>query len=283
MAPPPTIFDRPLVARRLSRRAADDFVTTLVVEDLAERLLTVNRVFEQALIMGPDPSLLPREGISGTGRFSFERVSTLVERAGIPLADPELLVLPRTRYDLIVSLLDLQVVNDVPGFLARLRAHLKEDGLLLAAALGGDTLTELRQAFLTADSEILGGAAARVAPFVPLSDVGGLLQRAGFALPVADVETHVVRYAHPVALMQELKGLGASNPLADRPSQLATPRLIGTAAAAYAELAGDPDGRVRATLEIVWFSGWNPSEDQPKPLRPGSAEISLAKVLGKRG
>jgi hypothetical protein len=282
MATPPKIFDRELVARRLSRRTAVDFVTALVVEDLAERLLTITRNFEQPMIMGPDASLLPVEGISATGRFAFERVSTLVEREGIPLVDPEMLALPRTGYDLIVSLLDLQVVNDVPGFLARLKVHLREDGLLLAAALGGDTLTELRQAFLAADAEVLGGAAARVAPFVPLSDVGGLLQRAGFALPVADVESHVVRYADALALMRELRGLGASNPLADRPGRLATPRLLGAAAASYAELAGDPDGRVRATLEIVWFSGWNPSESQPKPLKPGSAEVSLAKVLGKR-
>jgi hypothetical protein len=233
--------------------------------------------------MGPDAAPLPVSGITATGRFVFDRVSTLLDCEGIPLVDPEMLALPRTGYDLIVSLLDLQVVNDVPGFLARLRAHLREDGLLLAAAIGGDTLTELRQAFLAADAEVLGGAAARVAPFVPLSDVGGLLQRAGFALPVADVENHIVRYSDALALMRELKALGASNPLADRPSRLATPRLLGTASAAYSGLASDPDGRVRATLEIVWFSGWNPHESQPKPLRPGSAEVSLTQVLGRKG
>ena len=201
---------------------------------------------------------------------------------GIPLVDPEDLYLPRQRYDLIVSLLDLEVVNDVPGFLARARAHLRADGLFLAATLGGDTLTELRQAFLEADATILGGAAARVAPFIPPGEGGGLIQRAGLALPVADVETHIVRYASPLALMRELKALGASNPLADRPDRMATKTLIAAASAAYERIAGDADGRVRATLEILWLSGWAPHESQQQPLKPGSAEVSLTKVLGKK-
>ena len=262
MAQPPKTFDRDLVARRLARRpGGEDFVTRLVLDDLEERLQIVTRSFERALIMAPDAALLPERGNSGNGSFAFER---------------------RTGYDLIVSLFDLQLINDVPGFLARVRAHLLPDGLFLAAALGGDSLTELRQAFLAADAEVSGGAYARVAPLIPLRDAGGLLQRAGFALPVADVETHVVRYASPLALMQELKALGAQNPLADRPAQLATPRLLAAAAAHYAEIAADPDGRVRATLEIVWMSGWAPHESQQQPLQPGSARVSLSKVLGNK-
>ena len=150
----------------------------------------------------------------------------MVATPGVPLVDPEALDLPRRGYDLIVSIFDLDVVNDVPGFLARARAHLRGDGLFLAAAIGGDSLTELREAFLSADAEVGGGAFLRVAPFIPLSEAGGLLQRAGLALPVTDVETHTVRYETPLRLMRELKALGASNPLADRPHKLATPALI---------------------------------------------------------
>ena len=273
----PKVFDRPLIGRHLRRRPQghDDFVTRLVLADLEERLGTVTRDFEQALIMSPDASVLPATGRSANGPFQYERVSTVLPQT----VDPEALDLPRRGYDLIVSIFDLDVVDDVPGFLARVRAHLRGDGLFLAAAIGGDSLTELREAFLTADAEVSGGAFLRVAPFIPLSDAAGLLQRAGFALPVSDVETHTVRYETPLSLMRELKALGASNPLADRPHKMATLSLIRAASAAYEALAADSDGRVRATLEIVWMSGWAPHESQQKPLKPGSAEISLAKVL----
>jgi len=283
MALPPKVFDRTLIAEHLSRRPAepDDFVTQLALDDLASRLITVARDFEQALIMAPDGARLPLMGRSASGAFAFERVSTVLGSPDAPLVDPEALVLPRQGYDLIVSLFDLQVINDVPGFLSRIRAHLKPDGLMIAAALGGDSLTELRQAFLRADAETSGGAFARVAPFIPLADAGGLLQRSGYALPVTDLETYPIRYGDLLRLMRELKGLGAQNPLADRPGRMATRTLIAAANAAYAELAGDPDGRVRATLEIIWLSGWAPHENQQKPLRPGSATVRLKDVLGK--
>ena len=280
MAQPPRIFDRDLIAVHLARRPADrdDFVLKLVVDDLAERLAAVSRSFRQALILAPDAREVPAHGESASGPFTFERLSTL----GGEL-DAEALTLPRTGYDLIVSLFDLQIVDDVPGFLSRIRAHLAADGLFLAAALGGDSLTELRRAFLTADSERSSGAYARIAPFIPLSDVGGLLQRVGFALPVSDVEVHTIRYASPLSLMRELKALGASNPLADRPAQMMTASRLAAASAAYEAMATDPDGRIRATLEIVWMSGWAPHESQQKPLKPGSAEVSLTQVLGRKG
>jgi hypothetical protein len=283
MALPPKVFDRTLIAEHLSRRPAepDDFVTQLALDDLASRLITVARDFERALIMAPDGARLPLMGRSASGAFAFERVSTVLGSPDAPLVDPEALLLPRQGYDLIVSLFDLQVINDVPGFLSRIRAHLKPDGLMIAAALGGDSLTELRQAFLRADAETSGGAFARVAPFIPLADAGGLLQRSGYALPVTDLETYPIRYGDLLRLMRELKGLGAQNPLADRPGRMATRTLMSAANAAYAELAGDPDGRVRATLEIIWLSGWAPHENQQKPLRPGSATVRLKDVLGK--
>lgn len=280
----PLVFDHELIARHFARRPADadDFVTRLALDDLAERLLAVNRGFTQALIMAPDPRPLPETGTSAAGRFAFAHAGTVIAPEGTPLVDAETPELPRRDYDLIVSIFDGQIVNDIIGFLARLRAHLRPDGLLLAALLGGATLTELRQAFLEADAEISGGATARVAPFVQLGDAGGLLQRAGLKLPVTDVETHSVRYRSPLALMQELKALGASNPLADHPPRPATRSLLLAASNAYEALAGEPDGKVRATLEIVWLSGWAAHESQPEPLKPGSARVSLRQVLGDK-
>lgn len=276
---PPKTFDHDLIARRLARRKpeAEDFVTRLVLDDLEDRLLIVSRTFRQAAILSPDARQMPLRGNSAEGSFEFERISTVLD-AGV---DPEALSLPRGGgYDLIVSIFDLQVVNDVVGFLSRIRAHLAPDGLFIAAAIGGDSLFELRNAFLTADSTHSGGAFARVAPFMPLADAGGLLQRAGLALPVTDIETHTVRYANPFALMQEIRALGASNPLADRPGKPMTPRLLAEAAAVYASEFSDPDGRIRATLEIIWMSGWAPHENQQKPLKPGSAQVNLKDVLG---
>jgi SAM-dependent methyltransferase len=276
---PPRIFDRSLIARHLNRRPqpVDDFVTRLALADLEERLATVSRRFERAAILAPDAAPLPTLGRSAEGEFAFERHATVLGDL-----DPRALALPHSDYDLIVSIFDLQIIDDVPGFLARVRAHLRPDGLFLAAAVGGDSLTELRQAFLAADTERYGGAYARVVPFIPLAEVGRLLQHAGFALPVSDVETHVVRYASALKLMQELKALGASNPLADRPAKPMTATHLAAASAQYEAIASDADGRVRATLEVIWMSGWAPHESQQKPLKPGSAEVSLTKVLGKR-
>src|SRR3569623_1301487 len=236
---PPQVFDRPLIARHLERRPAghDDFVTRLALDDLAERLSAVSRSFERALIMAPDASPLPVAGASANGPITFTRAATVLPAPGVLPVDPEAPALPFSHYDLIVSIFDAQIVNDVVGFLARLRAHLRPDGLLLAALLGGSTLTELRQAFLEADAEITGGATARVAPFIQLGDAGSLLQRAGLKLPVTEVDSHTVRYRSPLALMQELKALGASNPLADRPARPAPRPLLAAVTSAYDALA----------------------------------------------
>ena len=281
---PPKVFDRDRIAAHLLRRATgvDDFVTRLALDDLATRLSAVTRSFERALLVAPDAAKLPSAGASANGPIAFERAATVLPSPDVVLIDPEAVELPRSDYDLIVSIFDVQVVNDVVGFLSRLRVHLRPDGLLLAAFPGGATLTELRQAFLEADAETWGGAAARVAPFIQLGDAGGLLQRAGLKLPVTDVEAHIVRYRSPVALMEELKALGASNPLADRSAKPMTRTLLAAASAAYERLAGDPDGRVRATLEIIWLSGWAPHESQQQPLAPGSAKASLRTVLGDK-
>lgn len=274
MTQPTAIFDSELIARHLARRAQPaDFVTDLVLADLEDRLGALIRQFPKAAIIGPDRDKLPPFGQTASARFPFERHAAFAGDSDVPTLDGN-------DYNLIVSVLHLQAVNDVPGYLARLRQHLAPDGLLMIAALGGDTLTELREAFLSADAEVFGGASARVAPMIQVRDAGALLQRAGLALPVADVETHVVRYASPFALMSEIKALGASNPLLDRSRRLASPALLAAAAQAYAERDGDPDGRIRATLEVIWLSGWVPHESQQQPLKPGSAKTRLGDALG---
>lgn len=273
MSQPPRIFDTALINRHLVRRDTPaDFVTDLVLADLDDRLTALIRDFSKAAIIGPDIDKLPASGRTASASFSFERHAAFGGHDDMPPLDGD-------NFNLIVSILHLQAVNDVPGYLARLRARLAPDGLLMVAALGGESLTELREAFLAADALVLGGASARVAPMLQVRDGGALLQRAGLALPVADVETHVVRYASPFALMAELKALGAANPLQDRSRRPATRTLLTAAAAAYAERDADPDGRIRATLEIVWLSGWAPHESQQQPLKPGSAKTRLGDAL----
>jgi SAM-dependent methyltransferase len=195
-------------------------------------------------------------------------------------ADEEFLPFGPGTLDLVVSGLSLQFVNDLPGVLLQVRQALKGDGLFLAALLGAGSLSELREAFLVAETEIYGGATPRVAPFADVRALGGLLQRAGFALPVADVDTLRVTYPHPLALMTELKGMGASNVLAERSRRPMTRRLLARGAEVYGERFATPDGRVPATFEIVTLTGWAPDPSQPKPLRPGSATSRLADALG---
>ena len=195
-------------------------------------------------------------------------------------SDEEALPFRDGSLDLVVSALVLQFVNDLPGTLVQIRRALRPDGLWLAALVGGDTLTELRQAFAAAEAEIEDGVSPRVAPFVDVRAMGGLLQRAGFSLPVTDVDRLTVRYASPLALMRELRRMGAANPLLDRSRRPLKRALLARMMAIYAERFSDPDGRIRATFEIVWLSGWAPHDSQQKPLAPGSAQRRLADALG---
>ena len=197
-------------------------------------------------------------------------------------ADDEHLPFGEASLDLAVSGLSLQLVNDVPGALVQLRRALKPDGLLLAALLGGETLKELREAWLIAEEEISGGASPRVAPFGDVRELGALLQRAGFALPVADSDVVRVTYASPLALMHELRAMAASNMLVERRRVPVTRRLLMRAAEVYAERFALPDGRIPATFEIITLTAWVPHESQQKPLAPGSAKLRLADALGVR-
>jgi len=198
------------------------------------------------------------------------------------VADAEALPFRDASLDLVVSFLALQFVNDLPGTLIQIRRALKPDGLLLAALAGGDTLIELRQAFAAAEAEIEDGVSPRVAPFSDVRDMGALLQRAGFALPVTDVDRIIVRYRSPLALMHDLRRMGATNPLVERSRRPLKRAILLRMMEIYAERFSDPDGRVRATFEIVWLSGWAPHVSQQKPLAPGSARQRLADALGTR-
>jgi SAM-dependent methyltransferase len=270
----PILFDRALLRARMDRARRVGPVTFLldrVVEDMADRLQAVMRGLSDVAEIG-SPGELLRKPIA-------DRFKTVTR---IDFDESETLRLEPESLDLAVSALAFQFVNDLPGVLAQIRRALKPDGLLLAAMIGGDTLTELRQSFAAAEAECEGGVSPRVAPFADLRDIGGLLQRAGLALPVTDVDRVVVRYDSAFALMADLRRIGATNILVERrrtPTRRATMLRM---AQIYAERFADSDGRIRATFDIIWLSGWAPHDSQPKPLRPGSAKASLEAAV-KRG
>jgi SAM-dependent methyltransferase len=211
--------------------------------------------------------LAPTRLSAGTGNFL---------RA---IGDVERLPLTGHGFDLIVSLLALHHVNDLPGALIQIRSALRPDGLLLAALPGGDTLTELRQSLVVAESDLTGGAAPRVSPFADVRALGGLLQRAGFALPVVDSDRVVARYRDLGALMRDLRALGATNALNARSRSPLRREVLVRTQAIYAHRFSDPDGRLRATFDTLWLTGWAPHESQPKPLKPGSAAMRLEDAL----
>ena len=286
--PSPLIFDRGLLRAR-HRRAASlgpaTFLLDRVADDITDRLATVKRRFDLALDLGT-PGEVVRAALARVGS-----VGTIVAAAAFPaggagrvtpfvIADEEALPFGDATLDLVVSTLALQFVNDLPGTLVQIRRALKPDGLLLAALLGGETLAELRESFAAAESETTGGVSPRVAPFADLRDLGALLQRAGFALPVTDTDRLTVRYDSAFALMHDLRRMGATNTLIDRRRRPLRRATLMRMAEIYAERFADPDGRLRATFEIVWLSGWSPHPSQRQPLKPGSAAARLADALG---
>jgi SAM-dependent methyltransferase len=273
----PVLFDRVLLKARQERAVrlgAAAFLLDHVANDAAERLAAVNRSFTSGIDLATPGDVL---------RVALEKQGVSLRPVEVTADDSAALPLASGSIDLAMSLLALQFVNDLPGVLTQVRRALKPDGLLLAAMVGGDTLTELRQAFAAAEAEVEGGASPHVSPFADLRDAGGLLQRAGFALPVTDFERLTVRYDNAFALMQDLRRMGATNVLVERrkiPSRRATLLRM---AQIYSERFADPDGRIRATFDIVWLLGWAPDASQPKPLRPGSAKFSLEDAVKKAG
>lgn len=249
---PPRIFDPTAIARHRARAAridGDAFLVRDASEGLAARLDGVRRDFPRRLELALSDS---------------ERI-----QATEPL-------------DLLTSVLRLHTVNDLPGVLVQARQALKPDGLFLAALFGGDTLTELRQSLAAGESEILGGISPRVAPFADVRDLGALLQRAGFALPVADVERTVVRYSDFFSLVRDLRAMGETNALAERSRKPMRRDMLAAAMAHYATHFADRDGKLRATFEIIYLTGWAPHESQQQPLQPGSAKTRLADALGEQ-
>ncbi len=283
------IFDKQHIRANLLRAAvsgqAVDFLNLHAAAEVLERAQSVKRSFKTALVTG---------GVHG---------STLTSALSAAFADIDVVSMPPTvdlsrgcgslrvvagedmlpirdgALDLIASILSLHLVDDLPGTLIQLRRVLRPDGLFLAALLGGDTLIELRQAFMIAESETTGGVSPRVFPTANVRDLGGLLQRAGFALPVADVEQLTVTYSDPMALMLELKAMGAANPLAARSRTFLRRDTLARAIEIYNERFSMERGRVRATFEIIYLSGWAPHKSQQKPLKPGSAAARLADAL----
>jgi SAM-dependent methyltransferase len=198
------------------------------------------------------------------------------------IGDEENLPLAQESFELAVTALSLQNLNDLPGALLQLRRVLRPDGLFLGCLLGGTSLQELRTALAAAETEMCGGISPRVAPFADVRDMGGLLQRAGFALPVTDREIVTVRYPSMFGLMADLRAMGATNALAARQRKPAPKGFFLRAAEIYAQRFADPDGRVRATFEMIFLSGWAPHESQQKPLAPGSARMRLADALASK-
>lgn len=284
---PVLIFDRALGRRRLARAAAsgkaEDFLLARAADELCERLAAVKRTFAAILDCGT-PSARLALSLAGQLRPRLlVRMAPLKETCPRTLlslvGDEENLALAPERFDLAVCALSLQNLNDLPGALLQLRRVLKPDGLFLGCLLGGATLTELRKALEAAEAELCGGVSPRVAPFADVRDLGALLQRAGFALPVADSDPVTIRYANMFALMADLRAMGGANALAARRRKPVPKSFFLRAAEAYAERFSDPDGRVRATFEMIFLSGWAPHESQQKPLAPGSAQMRLADAL----
>lgn len=284
------IFDTELLKRRKRRalgRAAPgaDFLMVRAADDLAERLGAVQRTFDDAAaIHCVTPAA--RDAVLGSGKAGKV---TRVEADETFLAGGEGIVaahghvpLEAQSIDLAVSLLSLQDENDLPGMLIQIRRALRPDGLFLGAMLGGGSLAELRESLLAAETEVLGGASPRVSPFADIRDAGALLQRAGFALPVADVERLTVRYGSLRMLCSDLRAMGAANAMIARSRRPATRAFFARADEIYRERFSDPDGRIRATFSLVWLSGWAPHPSQQKPLPPGSADVSLTKILENR-
>jgi SAM-dependent methyltransferase len=281
--PDPVIFDRPLLRTRQARARVQGPVTFLldpVAEELAERLGAVLRQISIAADVGTPTDALRLALARGDKIAMMIAVSTTPSGSGLQVvADEEFLPFADGSLDLAVSALALQSVNDLPGALVQIRRALKPDGLMLAALLCGETLTELRQAFALAESEVEGGLSPRVAPFADLRELGALLQRAGFALPVVDSDKLIVRYDSAFALMRDLRGMGATNALMERRRAPLKRATLLRMAQIYADRFADADGRVRATFEIAWLTGWAPHESQQKPLKPGSAVRRLADAL----
>lgn len=282
------IFDRKQIDFNKRRAAAGieahDFLHRYAADELVTRLGAISREFRLIADVGAGHGVLSAriaEAWPEARLISVEPSVQLARRlpGNVVRAHEDALPLRNESFDLIVSGLALHLVNDLPGTLIQIRRALKPDGLFFAALLGGDTLIELREALMLAEAEITGGMSPRVFPTADVRSFGALLQRAGFALPVADTERLTVTYETPLALMKELRAMGASNAMTARSRKPLRRSVLARACEIYAERASSPGGRVSATFDFIYLSGWAPHESQQKPLRPGSAAVRLADAL----
>jgi SAM-dependent methyltransferase len=282
------LFDRKLLRTRRERFAheigAHEFLLDHVAREIAERVSLMLRSFPRALDLGAYKGLLGRKvaELPSVGEMIYAESAFALAalcRRPVLVCDEDLLPFKEASLNLIVSGLSLHRVNDLPGALIQIRRALSPDGLFIAGLLGARSLIELRQTLIEAEAETEGGASPRVAPFADVRDYGGLLQRAGFALPVADAEVMKVTYPSPRELMREIRVLGGGNVLAERSKAPLPRRTLDRAEAIYREHHATPDGGITATFEIVYLSGWTPDASQQKPLKPGSAAARLADAL----
>ncbi len=269
----PVIFDRQLyLARQQKASGTNAALVVHIAEDLADRLSVINHQFEKVLLIAQNAEAFATV-LKGSGKCIAIDIRQ-------PSASDDLKLVANT-YDAVFHLMDIHCVNDVPGTLAQCGRALKPDGLFMMAGFAGETLAELREAWLACESEISGGASLRIAPMISMREMGGLLQRAGLALPVSDVDHATLRYGSALALMREIKTFGFSNPMIERRKNFTSQRMVAFAVSYYQQRFADSDGRVRATLDVLWALAWKPHESQPKPLKPGSAKARLADVLAK--
>jgi SAM-dependent methyltransferase len=279
-AGPPRIFDRAAYRAHRGRAKGDALLAAQAAEHLAERLVAINRHFSTALDLGSRPASFDALRSSARSWVRMAPAAFPNDGTAAVVADEETLPFAEASFDLVMSVLSLHAVNDLPGALVQIRRALKPDGLFLAAIFGGETLSELRQAFVTAEADMSGGISPRVAPFADVRELGGLLQRGGFALPVADVERTLVRYRDLATLFADLRALGETNALAGRRTSFLPRRILAAVTKEYSSTFADPDGRFRATFDVAYLTGWAPHVSQQKPLAPGSAKARLADALG---
>ncbi len=282
MAEDAVLFDRAAVRRHRDRAArgfdAHDFLHREIGDRMADRLADIRRTFPVAVNLGAAAPTISGSEYTATLDLSAALLSARTAPGRIA-ADEEFLPLAAETVDLAVSCLSLHWTNDLPGALIQIRRALRPDGLFMAALLGGDTLIELRQVLMEAEAATTGGARPRTSPVIDVAEAGGLLQRAGFALPVIDTDTITVTFPDLFALLRDLRGMGETNALAAMRAPLRRDTLM-AAAARYAESYSDRDGRIPATFQVVWMTGWAPATGQQRALRPGSASTRLSEALG---
>lgn len=283
------LFDRKLLRARRARFAheieAREFLLAHVAREIIDRVQLMLRSFPLALDLGAYHGLLGRKvaALPSVGTMiyaeSAQAFAALCPKPSL-VCDEDALPFRDASLNLVVSGLALHRVNDLPGALIQIRRALAPDGLFMAALLGAGALIELRHTLLEAEAETEGGASPRISPFGDVREYGALLQRAGFALPVADAETLEVLYASPRELMREVRALGGGNVLLTRSRKPLSRHTLERAEALYGERHGTGDGKVKASYEIVYLAGWGPDPSQQRPLKPGSAAQRLANALG---